>query len=118
MNEQIGAVIEGPAQIGRRERGVDEERQSLVVGDPGDRVDVQDVESWIAEDLAEARKMLNEVLTEADSTAGGEDGSSPRPAPTTASPSSPVARTVPRTRLRLGCCSAATASSRRSPAAR
>ena len=53
MQHEVGAVLERPAEAGRGEGVVDQERQAVVVRDRGDLRDVQDLEAGIADRLAE-----------------------------------------------------------------
>ena len=56
--DQVGAVLEGTHQPRRREGRIDEQRQVLLVGERGDRGDVEDVEARVAERLAEQQPRL------------------------------------------------------------
>ena len=54
MQDDIGAVFERPAQIGRREGIIDDERELVLVCDVGDRLDVEDIGFGVTDDLAVA----------------------------------------------------------------
>ena len=49
--DDVGAVLERPAQVRRGERVVDDERHAGVVRDRGERRDVADVELRVADRL-------------------------------------------------------------------
>ena len=51
MDDDVGAVLERPAQVGRRERVVDDQRNARVVRDLRDRGEIRDVELRIADRL-------------------------------------------------------------------
>jgi hypothetical protein len=53
VEEQVGAVIEGPQQPGRRERGIHHQRELLRVRDLRDGGHVQHVDTRVAERLGE-----------------------------------------------------------------
>ena len=53
MHDDIGAEIEGPAQVRRGERIVDHQRQAGLVCDGSDGRNIQDFEAGIADGLAE-----------------------------------------------------------------
>ncbi|GBD18910.1 hypothetical protein HRbin27_01410 [bacterium HR27] len=51
VDHDIGTPFDRPAQVRRREGVVYDERDPMLVGDPGYRLDVQDIEPWIADRL-------------------------------------------------------------------
>ena len=52
VHDDVGAVVERPAQVGRGDRVVDDQRDAVPVGDIGQRRDIGDVAQWIADRLA------------------------------------------------------------------
>ena len=58
VQHQVGTVLERPAQVGRRESVVDQQRQAVAVRDLGDRGDVQHLEPRIADGLGEQQAGL------------------------------------------------------------
>ena len=58
VEDEVGAVVERPHQVGRRERRVDEQRQPVLVRERRDARDVEHVEPGIAERLAEQQPRL------------------------------------------------------------
>ena len=55
MDDDVGAVLDRPAEIGRRERVVDDERHAGASRDLGDRLDVGDDAARIGDQLDEDR---------------------------------------------------------------
>ena len=55
MDDHIGAILEGPDQIGRGQRIVDDERHAGALGDLGDRLDVADHAAGIGDQFDEDR---------------------------------------------------------------
>ena len=58
MNDDVGAVLERPAEIGGGERIVDDQRQASLMRDIGDPLDIDDDASGIGEVLDEDRLAL------------------------------------------------------------
>jgi hypothetical protein len=58
VKDQVGAEIERPQQVGRREGGIDQQRQPAGVGDGRDLRNVEHVEARIAQRLAEQQARL------------------------------------------------------------
>ena len=58
MHDDVGAVLERPAQIGRGEGGIEHQRQLVLVRDVGHRLDVEHLEPGIAERLGEHQARL------------------------------------------------------------
>ena len=58
MHDDVGAVLDRPAEIGRRQRVVDDERQARLVRDLRDGLDVDDDAAGIGEVLDEDRLAL------------------------------------------------------------
>jgi hypothetical protein len=54
VDDHVGTPLEGPAQPGRGEGVVDDERQPGLVGHTGDALDVEHVAAGVADGLAEA----------------------------------------------------------------
>ena len=55
MHDDVGAVFEGPHQVGRRHCVVDDERDAVLLGDGRDRLDVDDDAARIGDQLDEDR---------------------------------------------------------------
>src|SRR5262249_57684547 len=55
MHDDIGAVVDWLAQIGRGQGVVDDQRNSRVLGDLADRLDIGDDAAWIGDRLNENR---------------------------------------------------------------
>ena len=55
MNDDVGAMIHGAHQHGRRHRVVDDQRHAVTMGDRGECLEVADVAGRIADRLAEHR---------------------------------------------------------------
>ncbi len=58
VHDDVGAVLERPAQVGRGEGVVDHQRDRRVVGDLGDRRQVHDLQPRVAQGLAEDQPRL------------------------------------------------------------
>ena len=55
MNDDVGAVVDRLAEVGRRQRVVDDQRHAGAAGDVGDRLDVGDDAAGIGDQLDEDR---------------------------------------------------------------
>ena len=55
MDDDVGTVVDRPAEPGRGERVVDHEGDSRLVGDRGDALDVEDVDHGVADRLRKDR---------------------------------------------------------------
>ena len=53
MHDDVGAVLDGPAQIGGGEGGIDGQRQRVLVGDGGDGGNIEHFEPRIAQRFGE-----------------------------------------------------------------
>jgi hypothetical protein len=64
VNDNVGSVLDRPAQVGRSEGGIDRQRQAMPVCDFGDRCNVEHLKTWIAERLGkdEARFLGDGLL--------------------------------------------------------
>ena len=55
MDDDVGAMLEGPDQVGRRHRVVDDEREAVLLGDRRDGLDVDDDAARIGDGFDEDR---------------------------------------------------------------
>ena len=55
MHDDVGAVLEGAAQVGRGHGVVDDDRHAVLVGDFGELLEVGDVAERVADRFAEDR---------------------------------------------------------------
>ena len=58
MHDNVGAMLDRPAEVGRRQRVVDDQRQTRLMRDIGDALDIDDDTAWIGEVLDEDRLTL------------------------------------------------------------
>ena len=66
MHDDVGAVLEGPAQVGRGEGGIEHQRQLVAVRDVRHRLDVEHFQARIAERLGEHQaRLVGDGLVEA-----------------------------------------------------